>query len=206
VSVRIAYAALEMLEANRYVTRPTRFQCYRVTWQPPSEGERRPSLAASSSEPPTAGQDKRLNARSHASTARLRLAEADLVEMTTVSTPGLVPAGCRGQLADQLIAAAGGCDALLRCGRRRRSQAVRSAGASRGPASSWADPSRGRRSPPGSGGPRRPKPTTVTSRPSATRSRISSRAHRRALILIGRFPAEFAGGHYRTAREMVVAR
>jgi DNA-binding GntR family transcriptional regulator len=38
VSVRIAYAALEMLEANRYVTRPKRFQCYRVAWQAPSEG------------------------------------------------------------------------------------------------------------------------------------------------------------------------
>jgi DNA-binding GntR family transcriptional regulator len=33
VSVGVAYAALEMLEANRYVTRPKRFQCYRVTWQ-----------------------------------------------------------------------------------------------------------------------------------------------------------------------------
>jgi DNA-binding GntR family transcriptional regulator len=31
VSVRVAYAALEMLEANRYVTRPNRFQRYRVT-------------------------------------------------------------------------------------------------------------------------------------------------------------------------------
>ena len=30
VSIRVAYAALEMLEANRYVTRPKRFQCYRV--------------------------------------------------------------------------------------------------------------------------------------------------------------------------------
>jgi DNA-binding GntR family transcriptional regulator len=33
VSVQVAYAALEMLEANRYVTRPGRFQRYRVTWQ-----------------------------------------------------------------------------------------------------------------------------------------------------------------------------
>jgi DNA-binding GntR family transcriptional regulator len=33
VSLRVAHAALEMLEANRYVTRPRRFQCYRVTWQ-----------------------------------------------------------------------------------------------------------------------------------------------------------------------------
>jgi DNA-binding GntR family transcriptional regulator len=33
VSVGVAYAALEMLEANCYVTRPKRFQCYRVTWQ-----------------------------------------------------------------------------------------------------------------------------------------------------------------------------
>jgi DNA-binding GntR family transcriptional regulator len=33
VSVRVAHAALEMLEANSYVTRPRRFQCYRVTWQ-----------------------------------------------------------------------------------------------------------------------------------------------------------------------------
>jgi DNA-binding GntR family transcriptional regulator len=33
VSVRIAYAALEMLEANRYVARPKRFQCYRVAWE-----------------------------------------------------------------------------------------------------------------------------------------------------------------------------
>jgi len=33
VSVRVAYAALEMLEANRYVLRPKRFQCYRVAWQ-----------------------------------------------------------------------------------------------------------------------------------------------------------------------------
>jgi DNA-binding GntR family transcriptional regulator len=33
VSVRIAYAALEMLEANRYVAHPKRFQCYRVAWQ-----------------------------------------------------------------------------------------------------------------------------------------------------------------------------
>jgi DNA-binding GntR family transcriptional regulator len=32
VSVGVAYAALEMLEANRYVTRPKRFHCYRVTW------------------------------------------------------------------------------------------------------------------------------------------------------------------------------
>jgi DNA-binding GntR family transcriptional regulator len=34
VSVKVAYAALEMLEANRYVTRPKRFQRYRVAWQP----------------------------------------------------------------------------------------------------------------------------------------------------------------------------
>jgi DNA-binding GntR family transcriptional regulator len=34
VSVRIAYAALEMLEANRYVARPKRFQCYRVACRP----------------------------------------------------------------------------------------------------------------------------------------------------------------------------
>jgi DNA-binding GntR family transcriptional regulator len=33
VSVRVAYAALEMLEANRYVTHAQRFQSYRVTWQ-----------------------------------------------------------------------------------------------------------------------------------------------------------------------------
>jgi hypothetical protein len=33
VSVRVAYAALEMLEANRYVTRPRPFQGYRVSWQ-----------------------------------------------------------------------------------------------------------------------------------------------------------------------------
>ena len=33
VSVQVAYAALEMLEANRYVTRPGRFRCYRVTGQ-----------------------------------------------------------------------------------------------------------------------------------------------------------------------------
>jgi DNA-binding GntR family transcriptional regulator len=33
VSVRVAYAALEMLEANRYVTHARRSQSYRVTWQ-----------------------------------------------------------------------------------------------------------------------------------------------------------------------------
>jgi len=33
VSVRVAYAALEMLEANRYLARPKRFQCYRVAWK-----------------------------------------------------------------------------------------------------------------------------------------------------------------------------
>lgn len=33
VSVQVAYAALEMLEANRYVTRPGPFRCYRVTGQ-----------------------------------------------------------------------------------------------------------------------------------------------------------------------------
>lgn len=33
VSVRVASAALEMLEANRYITRPGRFQCSRITWQ-----------------------------------------------------------------------------------------------------------------------------------------------------------------------------
>jgi DNA-binding GntR family transcriptional regulator len=33
VSVRVAYAALEMLEANRYVTRPKRFGSYRIAWQ-----------------------------------------------------------------------------------------------------------------------------------------------------------------------------
>ena len=37
VSIRVAYAALEMLEANRYVTRPGRFQCYRVACGPESE-------------------------------------------------------------------------------------------------------------------------------------------------------------------------
>ncbi len=31
VSIRVAYAALEMLAANRYVTRPGRFKCYSVT-------------------------------------------------------------------------------------------------------------------------------------------------------------------------------
>lgn len=31
VSAQVAYAALDMLEANRYVTRQGRFQCYRVT-------------------------------------------------------------------------------------------------------------------------------------------------------------------------------
>jgi DNA-binding GntR family transcriptional regulator len=31
VSVKVAYAALEMLEANRYVTRPKAFRRYRVT-------------------------------------------------------------------------------------------------------------------------------------------------------------------------------
>lgn len=30
VSVRVAYAALEMLEANRYVSRPKPFRCYQV--------------------------------------------------------------------------------------------------------------------------------------------------------------------------------
>ena len=33
VSVRVACAALEMLAANRYISRPGRFECYRVTWQ-----------------------------------------------------------------------------------------------------------------------------------------------------------------------------
>ena len=33
VSIGVAYAALEMLEANRYLARPKRFQCYRVAWQ-----------------------------------------------------------------------------------------------------------------------------------------------------------------------------
>ena len=33
VSVRVAHAAQEMLEANRYLTRSKRFQGYRVTWQ-----------------------------------------------------------------------------------------------------------------------------------------------------------------------------
>jgi DNA-binding GntR family transcriptional regulator len=33
VSVRVAYAALAMLAANRYVTRPERFQCYRICCQ-----------------------------------------------------------------------------------------------------------------------------------------------------------------------------
>ena len=33
VSARVACAALEMLEANRYVARPKRFHCYQVTWQ-----------------------------------------------------------------------------------------------------------------------------------------------------------------------------
>jgi DNA-binding GntR family transcriptional regulator len=33
VSARVASAALDMLEANRYVSRPQRFQPYRVTWQ-----------------------------------------------------------------------------------------------------------------------------------------------------------------------------
>jgi DNA-binding GntR family transcriptional regulator len=33
VSVGVAYAALEMLEANHYLARPKRFQCYRVAWK-----------------------------------------------------------------------------------------------------------------------------------------------------------------------------
>lgn len=32
VSARVAYAALEMLAANRYVGRPKGFRSYRVTW------------------------------------------------------------------------------------------------------------------------------------------------------------------------------
>jgi len=33
VSVRVAWHALEMLAANRYVDRPGRFGCYTVTWR-----------------------------------------------------------------------------------------------------------------------------------------------------------------------------
>ena len=33
VSVGVAYAALEMLEANRYLARPKRFQSYHVAWK-----------------------------------------------------------------------------------------------------------------------------------------------------------------------------
>jgi DNA-binding GntR family transcriptional regulator len=36
VSVRVAWAALAMLAANRYVTQSGRFAPYRVTWQPGS--------------------------------------------------------------------------------------------------------------------------------------------------------------------------
>ena len=34
VSVRVAWAALAMLAANRYISRSGRFAPYRVTWQP----------------------------------------------------------------------------------------------------------------------------------------------------------------------------
>jgi DNA-binding GntR family transcriptional regulator len=37
VSVGVAYAALEMLEASRYLARPKRFQCYRVAWRPSTD-------------------------------------------------------------------------------------------------------------------------------------------------------------------------
>ena len=33
VSVRVAWHALEMLAANRYVDQPGRFACYTVTWR-----------------------------------------------------------------------------------------------------------------------------------------------------------------------------
>jgi DNA-binding GntR family transcriptional regulator len=33
VSIRVAYAALAMLAANRYISRPAGFTSYRVTWQ-----------------------------------------------------------------------------------------------------------------------------------------------------------------------------
>ena len=33
VSLRVARGALAMLAANRYATRPERFQSYRVTWE-----------------------------------------------------------------------------------------------------------------------------------------------------------------------------
>jgi DNA-binding GntR family transcriptional regulator len=33
VSARVAYAALEMLAANRYIERPRSHRYYRVTWQ-----------------------------------------------------------------------------------------------------------------------------------------------------------------------------
>lgn len=36
VSMGVAYAALEMLAANRYVGRPHGFKSYRVTWPPTS--------------------------------------------------------------------------------------------------------------------------------------------------------------------------
>jgi DNA-binding GntR family transcriptional regulator len=34
VSAQVAYATLEMLAANRYVSRPGKSRCYRVTWDP----------------------------------------------------------------------------------------------------------------------------------------------------------------------------
>jgi DNA-binding GntR family transcriptional regulator len=34
VSIRVTYAALAMLAANRYISRPAGFTSYRVIWQP----------------------------------------------------------------------------------------------------------------------------------------------------------------------------
>jgi DNA-binding FadR family transcriptional regulator len=40
VSIRVAWAALAMLAANRYITRPASFKPYHVTWNPaPGDGQ-----------------------------------------------------------------------------------------------------------------------------------------------------------------------